>query len=197
MNPESIRDTITQIITSGITIVALRYIVMSLLEKLKHENKIDHEKLFEITSRHEIIMTQYTENEAFFQQLENIAGTACEYIDDVEAHQYTNVVGGALIEFSKDILNISIELVTDIQIDSKASIHVIKCKQTFADFWTANYAEEYFRKYRDERENYLERIKAISDDKVNSKSDRFRAETILYMHTLMKNFVYYFNDELR
>jgi len=160
------------------------------------QNTSEHHNLFKKINRLDAIYTQYSEDESYFLQIETIAGTACEYIEDKEAHTYVMAVARALIDFSKDVFSISIGNITDYQIDAKITNAIITLKGIFSTYWGAEEPEEYYREMAEARGEYINKIKMISDDFVNSKNQRFRAETIVFMHVVMRNFVIWYNNNI-
>jgi uncharacterized protein (UPF0305 family) len=160
------------------------------------QNTSEHHNLFKKINRLDAIYTQYSEDESYFLQIETIAGTACEYIEDKEAHTYVMAVARALIDFSKDVFSISIGNITDYQIDAKITNAIITLKGIFSTYWGAEETEEYYREMAEARGEYINKIKMISDDFVNSKNQRFRAETIVFMHVVMRNFVIWYNNNI-
>ncbi len=89
-----------------------------------------------------------------------------------------------------------IDKVSDIQVDSKAKRRIKECKNTFIDFWGKEQSTKYTKFSGKARRHYIKTIKGISEDDVNSKIDRFRIETMKYMHEIVKEFSRFYNKEL-
>jgi len=193
MTTQEITTLVVSIGTMTMTIAFLRTTIALAMKDLK----ADIQKLFKITTKNSNVTGKFIENDAFYTELEDIAGTVCEVNKDEKVKLYANTLAKNLIEFSKEIFMITPEKITDTQVDTKSNYYIQQCGSLFAKYWGDDHLKKYLALYSGDRCDYAEEVKRISSTPLNSKEKGFRIMTLAFMRKLLTNFVEYYDDYLR
>lgn len=215
--PQWIGSLIQSLLYFGATIIGLRMMVTGKLVGI--EGKLDNHIVsndndFEIIKTELEFNSQKTDensdfaeglanNNLFYRELLEIGAYACKDITkynggkiDEDANLYINAFVDSMKALSVDILMVGIESTSRDFITSKASCIIQNLSKIYIAFWGEEIGMEYLERGKPDRQEYINRLFELIEDRANNKNTRFKAMTLDFCHEIISNFTrfYYSNN---
>ena len=166
--------------------------------EFENKNENDHKRLFEALHKHQEILEKttatldiYESNHVFFKSIdETIMNAGIVYLeDDKEALDFLTSCSKAIISFSKEMLDIGVDVAKDGYIASRSAFYISSCRELCRDKLSPDFCRKFQGSSNHITKQYIIDIGKISDDWVNDKRRRFISITRVYVEMLVTSFV--------